>query len=56
MRSHAFRVRALAVSAYALSVEAATAAAVIGGGSIAMVVAAFLGRRLLKSDKGDGED
>ena len=37
---------ALAVSVYALTIDAHTAAAIIGGGSIGMVVAAFLGRKL----------
>lgn len=41
-----FALGALGVSLYALSVGAHTTAGIIGGGSIAMVVAAFLGKRL----------
>jgi uncharacterized membrane protein len=41
-----FAFTALAVAAYAVSVGAYATASIIGGGSIAMVVAAFLGTAL----------
>lgn len=44
------------VSTYALYTGAAITAAVIGGGTIAMVVAAFLGTGLLQSGKQDASD
>jgi len=45
-----FAFTALGVAAYAVSVGAYATASIIGGGSIAMVVAAFLGTALRRSE------